>query len=522
MFESYFFDKHSAIKFRLFQTLKSLNGEGFTVNKLSKTMSMSYQQTYNSFQDVMADLESMQGKASNRAKGKKDEKENDFAALAKTVHVDTYRFYLLQQSVTFSFFNTLFQNDGIDSAKFCKDENISASTLRRRIEPFREFLQEKQIRFDPTTWKLQGTEFQIRMLLNSFYTEAFRGAGWPFTGIDEKFVESALRTIDDRAAEIGWPKVPYASKQLLVDLAIQLLRISQHEYFIVNPRLQNLMRHFRDYTDPTKPLDHLYFTKTNFPHLVDRVLDSERDYYFFTRASLLTSGVNDNQVDRILRGFFRSFDNPVTDFVDQMIATLTKNLAPSSSMHVQYDKHLQSNLYRISYTFYVLDGSFVKNSDFADSAEIMAGGKPLYKQISEFVRDLPTDSEARVFTRFLPDIARSIFFTLVPDLSDFKTAPLLTVRIENENQSFISRDIFHYLSSQSVIRVLPDDSDELADVIITSAPNVSQMAAEMAGAKLDWKRTPTIIYWGNENQDSDLYRLMVELETLAAAKVPDD
>ncbi|WP_155286520.1 helix-turn-helix domain-containing protein [Lacticaseibacillus zhaodongensis] len=522
MFESYFFDKHAGVKFRLFQLLKSLNGAGFTINKLSKTLGYSYQQTYNAFQDLMADLETMAGKVHTVTTDQDSEdgdKENDFAALATDIHVDSYRFYLLQDSITFRFFNTVFQNDGVDSKAFCAAENISSSTLRRRIEPFRIFLQEKQIRFDYATWAMQGTELQIRMLMNTFYTEAFRGAGWPFAEIDESKVKQLFSQINADSDKVGVAPVPFATKQLLVILGVQLLRIKQHKYFITNPRLQSITNHYSGYANNYSPSATLIFNKDHFPHLVDRVLQAELEYYRFIRSTLLASGTEDTATDRNLRTYFCSFSNPVATFVAQLMDALTSNLAPSSSLHIRADKILQSNFYRIGYTFFVLDGAFVKSSDFNDSAEVMAGGKPLYDKIYKFIDELPTSSAAHLYTRFLPDIAQSVFYALVPDLSDFETEPPLTIRVENENQSFISRDVFKFLSALSMVRVIPDDSDEQADVIITSAPNVSQMAAEMAGAKLKWKHTPTMIYWGNENEDSDLYRLMVELMDLAAAKV---
>ena len=163
MFESYFYDKRALTSNRLFKALKTDSGPDFTINRLSKKMGMSYQQTYNAFQDIMHDLEVI------GQKPQADMTESDFAKMAKDITTDQYRFYLLQQSVAFLFYCEIFQDNQIDARKFCEQHNISISTLRRRVEPFRNYLLSVRVNLNTSTWQLEGAELQIR------------AAMWPFS-----------------------------------------------------------------------------------------------------------------------------------------------------------------------------------------------------------------------------------------------------------------------------------------------------------------------------------------------------
>lgn len=103
MFEAYFFDKRATINYRVYRVLKALQNTAFTVNKLSQEAQLSYSQTYNAFQDIMADLQTMSPKTVSTAD------EEAFNILAQNVSVDQYRFHLLNHSMAFAFFDYLFK-----------------------------------------------------------------------------------------------------------------------------------------------------------------------------------------------------------------------------------------------------------------------------------------------------------------------------------------------------------------------------------------------------------------------------
>ncbi|KRM54852.1 helix-turn-helix domain-containing protein [Lacticaseibacillus sharpeae] len=550
MFEAYFFDKHADTVFRLFKLLKSLNGAPFTINKLSKQLEMSYQQTYNAYQDVMVDLRQIQTEnahqqtqavqtgvmnsaleaapdadlvvtelssvapdylAAKTDAAAEPATEMSFIDVAQNIHVDNYRFYLLNHSITFRFFDQVFQNDGIDAAAFCRENGISMSTLRRRIEPFRNFLQNNRIQIDPGTWELHGGELVIRHLLVFFYDEGYRGAGWPFHCIDHDQILQQFSVINAPANQtLGIEHLSVITKRNMLTLGVQMLRIKQGHYFAMNPRLQLLLRNFGDLAD-------LVFTETYLPDCDERTRHAERNFYYCSRIGQIVMSTEDTPTSRQLREYLHSFSNPVDSFVTALFANLTTGLDHPEELHLRADKVLLTNLYKVAFLYYIMDGTFVKPSDFADTTDLFASAHELIDQIDTFIAQIPKADETHLFSRYQPDLVKSIFTVLIPDLADFHTAPRLNVKLEMEAQSFITKDMLNFLKDSSVIRIMNSDTQEVPDLIITSVPNITGMYDNMNGHDSVDSGVPTF-YWGSDNHDQDLYNLLKQLTMKAHAK----
>lgn len=537
IFEAFFFDKHAETTYRLFKLLKSLNGAPFTINKLSKQLGMSYQQTYNAYQDIMDDLQVIQAEmtenksasvqtgvmdSASQANAKKaapvsTDKDSDpatemsFNSVAANIHVDNYRFHLLQGSLTFRFFDRVFQDGSIDANAFCLDNGVSISTLRRRVEPFRDFLQNNRVQFDPGTWEMHGGELIIRQLLASFYDEGYRGAGWPFRTVphDEALqLFNAINQAGDRA--LGIDRLSVATKRNMILIGVQLLRMQQGHIFTVNPRLQLLLRNFGE-------LDPLIFTPTIMPDYDERTLHAERNYYYCARIGQIIMSTQETRSCFQLRDYFASFPNPVDRFVSGLFESLVADLEPPEMLHLRADKVLYTNLYKVTFLYYVMDGTFVNPSDFTDTTELLESGAPLVEKITNYIEELPKSDECHLFSRYLPSLAKSLFTVLIPDLADFETKPRLNVKLEMEAQSFITRDMLNFLKDASTIRILNSDTQEIPDLIITSMPNVTGMYDDMNGRASVDSGVPTF-YWGADNHDADLYNLMKQLTIRAEQK----
>ncbi|WP_369385964.1 helix-turn-helix domain-containing protein [Lacticaseibacillus manihotivorans] len=52
---------------------------------------------------------------------------------------------------------------------FCTEHDISISTLRRRVEPFKAYLQSKGVTLNTSAWGLEGSELRIRMVILNFF-----------------------------------------------------------------------------------------------------------------------------------------------------------------------------------------------------------------------------------------------------------------------------------------------------------------------------------------------------------------
>lgn len=212
MFEAYFFDKRSTINYRVYRVLKALQNTDFTVNRLSQEAQLSYSQAYNAFQDIMADLQAMTDATVPIAD------EEAFQKLGVDVTVDQYRFHLLRDSMAFNFFDYAFKAENPDVHQFCAQNDLSISTLRRRVEGFKTYLQSKGVALNTSTWAPEGSELRIRMVMINFFVLAYRGVGWPFG--DAHYHETvALATQFRQAAPDAWFNQPeHEAKQDLLAL----------------------------------------------------------------------------------------------------------------------------------------------------------------------------------------------------------------------------------------------------------------------------------------------------------------
>lgn len=508
MFEQFFLDKHDQVTFNLFKMLKARGTEPFTINRLSSELNLSYQKTLKTYHELETDLRAIQ-----MADGHGDRAAGEtFIDLATGVHVDSYRFYLLQHSVCFQFYTALLQNGAIDFDDFAKKHAVSSSTLRRKAEPFRRFLSERQLAFDMNNWVLQGSELAIRQLMSAFFNEAYRGGGtWPFTSISKEEVTRCYSTLQQLPSMFEDADLQVITLRRLISLAVQLLRIKQKHYFVPTAQMNQMLT-------GSESLSPLIFTTAYFPHVPPRALAAEQGYYYFMRISKLDLSRQASQLQQNIYAYFTSFDSPVRRFADQLLAALSEKLEPFQRLRVRSDQSLRTNLYRVVYTYYVINGTFIKASDFSDASEYSASGDLLRAQIQQYIHHIFQHAPERIFKRYLPEITESIFFVLLPDYEDFHPHALLQVRLEVEVQGIITRDMLDYMQGMGMIHVLPDNSVAPADVVITSSPNLNQMLAVMNGHLTAPTHRPHILYWGTENTEADLYSLLSKLRHLAAAK----
>jgi hypothetical protein len=297
----------------------------------------------------------------------------------------------------------------------------------------------------------------------------------------------------------------------LISLAVQLLRIKQKHYFVPTAQMNQMLT-------GSDSLSALIFTTAYFPHVPPRALAAEQGYYYFMRISKLDLSRQASQLQQNIYAYFTSFDSPVRRFADQLLAALSEKLEPFQRLRVRSDQSLRTNLYRVVYTYYVINGTFIKASDFSDASEYSASGDLLRAQIQQYIHHISQHAPERIFKRYLPEITESIFFVLLPDYEDFHPHALLQVRLEVEVQGIITRDMLDYMQGMGMIHVLPDNSVAPADVVITSSPNLNQMLAVMNGHLTAPTHRPHILYWGTENTEADLYSLLSKLRRLAAAK----
>ncbi|WP_462399548.1 helix-turn-helix domain-containing protein [Lacticaseibacillus pantheris] len=505
MFRDYFFNKQSEQSFRLFKIIKSFDAANFTVNKLSLIVGMGYAQTYKAFRSILSDLVTLTGKQPA------SDKEPEFAMMSADVDVDQYQFFLLRKSTSFQFFSASLLNDGVDTKEFCAVHNITPRTLKRLIAPFREYLQEHNIDIDMTLGRVTGEELRIVFMMHEFFSQGYRGGPWPFTNPDEAETIAMYNATNSAEPGKGFPAHTMPTRRALIDIATVALRMRQGHVNRLNPRLITIFSR-RD------PIPTMNITPKFFPELSEDETRRARLTAYFFWTNLPTLATDNRAINREYCEYMQSFPNPVASLVHQLRECIAQLLSAQQRDVFLSNQVVETNMYKAVLNYYVLEAPVVKVSDFSENRYQMKQYQQLLDAIHASIMSIPKDEPEHVFVRLAQGIEESVFTTMAPILPMFKTVEPLKVRVELESESFLNKDIIGFLNSFAVIKVLPPNSPVPPDVILCSIDHYDRVYALTHATVPVGDHQPTIIYWGNRSEDTDLLHILERVGKLADDK----
>lgn len=502
MFEAYFFDKRATINYRLYKSLKAMQGADFTINKLSKYMGMSYQQTYNAFNDIMSDLDVI-------AQTKSDEfTEKDFFPLAEGITDNQYRFYLLQQTIAFRFFDQLFQAGSIDVDAFCDVNQISLSTLRRRIDPYRQYLKTVQVDFNMATWLLDGEERHVRFAILTFFQIAYRGNGWPLRTLNVDTVTTAFKEINACTGPFLIGKRVAIQKIDLLILGVQLLRIRQNKVLSPSARMTPMIQGNPEIPD-------LIFTADNFPQLSSTTLTAERNFYYFSRSRLFNPGEQLTEEDHHFLDQFNTHDTPIKRFSDGLMNQLLLAFRQEKAEDLVRNRVLHTNILRSAFSYYALEGAVSNRLDFVDTLPSQRTSAEIQALIADFIQTFQDNDVT--FSEYLPKFASELYLIVSTSLAELDPSQKLVVQVAMETETFLARDLFIFLRDVSFITFVTEPGHN-PDVIVSSFGNISDLL-KLTGTSLP--DDTEVIYWSPESTDNDFFNLYMALKRIHNARELD-
>lgn len=486
MFEAYFFDKRATINYRVYRVLKALQNTAFTVNKLSQEAQLSYSQTYNAFQDIMADLQTMSPKTVSTAD------EEAFNILAQNVSVDQYRFYLLNNAMAFAFFDYLFKTPTPDVHDFCTEHDISISTLRRRVEPFKAYLQSKGVTLNTSAWGLEGSELRIRMVILNFFILGYRGAGWPLGNADYELCLTECSRIARTYQGQWFTADPSLAKQDLLAMMVQHMRMQQGNVLPQEVAFTRLTQAPGAQVLPDVIQADKAWVSTN-----------ESGFFYFCRIHFLSLGTKPTAADHWLIDHFQRRDSVVAHFADGLINYLVAQNPELLAVTTRDSELLRANLYRITYSYWLFGGDFSKRLDFYDEDRNAAAFGRLPALIDTYFQNLEGDAAAM---RPYQGIMRRIIYGVVrDDFPELDADHQLSVAVLIEPGTFTLRDILHFLDGISFVKLAENTQHPDADVIITTLTS-SELIDQYYG-----NDHAPLIQWQTIAQEEDYYRLYAEL-----------
>lgn len=503
MFERYFLDKRALTNYRVYRLIKSLPDGNFTVNRLSREADISYSLAYNAFQDILADLVFGFPPANTPTN------EADFAALAKRVSVDAYRFALLNQSMAYQFFDYAFTVAKPDVHAFCAVHGYHESTLRRRVAPFRQYLASRNIRLNASTWALEGDEAQIRITMLTFYQMAYRGCGWPFSA--RAFTLARRRITEIDAGDPTWfvPQ-PYYTKIHLMILAVQAIRITTGHPIPADARVAAL------FAQVDAPVQRLLFTASTFPMLTAAECDAERDFYYFCQVHYLSVTTEVAPEQTRLVNYLGELPFPIAPFVDGLLAALTK-AAPADSPEANPANHgrLRVKLIRFATSVYVLHGRFSAREDFDDTSAVKSQPGRLSGLIQAYIDALSEDPPIGPDAAYLNDMTPDLYQFVAPDFPALNRDRRLRVAVLMDSGTFTSRDLQLILRGLGFVTIISPDDAVPPDVIITTVGTPGVLRRYYPEPYLE---KAAIITWHGEVTDDDYFALLARLRAIFHGK----
>lgn len=285
-FEEILMEKANLQKFEMFRHLKSWNSKNFTINDLSRALQLTYQQTYNIFQELLRDMAELDPEAEIK-RGRHEVLERK----GFRISVDRYRVFLVQQSIAFQFLDYLLQQTHPTITQFCDEYFVSRSTLLRKTTTLKKFLGQFGLKFSYSRLDLIGSERNIRLALFYFYWLIFHGLSWPLKNV-------AHQTMIDFQEFVNQPtlegEVAQAQEVLMLGICVQRIQtghlIESHDDF----KIQGADTH---------PVEQALTKLIQVP-LTATQLAEECHFIYFVRATRLSFALEQTQQSATVYDYF--------------------------------------------------------------------------------------------------------------------------------------------------------------------------------------------------------------------------
>ncbi len=143
------------------------------------------------------------------------------------LNIHTVYAQFAKESLTYSFFHTIFLETVDTTTSFCLTNYLSPASLYRSLAPMREAITAFSLNLDAANMRLNGEEMQLRYFFNNFYLQIYRGYGWPFPAIPRQRI---MNTIEDILNALDFPMTISERKHFSYWLAVIAQRMSLRHY----------------------------------------------------------------------------------------------------------------------------------------------------------------------------------------------------------------------------------------------------------------------------------------------------
>lgn len=209
-------------KVEIFLEMNRLEDGKYSISTIIKLLRFSKNTVYHLLENIAIDLDKLFDYKLFDDNGKIVWSKNAF-------DMNRYNQFLLQKSLPYNFILFILRNPDKTLEDFCNVSFTSASTIRRTLQPFLTFLKKFEIKVNLSSMKLEGNEYEIRMLFHTVLWSCSLGQGIISVQEDVKKEEDVLK-------KLGFTDCPYINtNDILTILLIAKLRIQSNSPVLEPP-----------------------------------------------------------------------------------------------------------------------------------------------------------------------------------------------------------------------------------------------------------------------------------------------
>ena len=498
MLEQIFLVKQDIEKYRMLTVIKSLPPREVNLSNISGRLQFTYQKTYNIFQALLEDLAEV---APDIDPSDTKIELIDF----RHVSLDSYRLFLVKNSVVFQAFNYGLTSANPSFESFSSDHFTSKSTLNRRMSKFRAFLKNFGLKISNTTLEIKGNEKNIRWMAYYVYWYTYHGQEWPFGLIQENSIDQIIArshmTFDN----------PIVNFQLKYFLAISRIRLIKRNYIDELPYYSIV---FGD-----QMLGEDILTHEDYPIVPVNALDSENKLINLFRKTAFqpsdTAFEEPINADARINPKFYALVYHFIDFLKEHY---------HDDMSVYHDqktlKHIMTYVTRDIVFYYIMAPYSLMHLDTMFSNGDEQVYTDLYKDIYTFFSNVDQNEFPGIYNA-AELISKNLYQVLPSYISTIRKDDIIKVKVLIDPGNQAAEVVLRNIRTLGFVEIVPSSVYDDVAVLITSL-DVLPLDSERKKYPKDLK----VITWDISSTRPDYIWLLIQLNQVYVrrikAKIGDD
>ena len=130
--------------------------------------------------------------------------------------------YILENDETMQIFKLIIFEEFESISKYAADNYVSESSIRKSLKKIKQFLSNYQLSLSRSSFRIEGEEKQIRLIIYITTWIIFKGVTWPFDFISQRKIYASVDRFSEEL-DLGFSVIH--QKQMAYMLAVNILRL---------------------------------------------------------------------------------------------------------------------------------------------------------------------------------------------------------------------------------------------------------------------------------------------------------